>query len=135
MKTLLWLLDINYELIDDKPENRLWGIDGKENRILVIDRNFSSYFYLIPQESVNPKALVDAVKAQRSRLPLILDAEAVDRRYFGKPTKAIKVTCKNPNLIPTYAKELAKLGGIKDYLEEDIRYSSRYLIDNDMAPC
>lgn len=135
MNILFWLLDINYELINDVPEIRLWGIDGKGNRILVIDRNFSSYFYLLPQENVNPETLVDAVKAQRSRLPLILDVEAVDRSYFGKPTKAIKVTCKNPDLIPKYAKEFAKLDGIKECLEEDIRYSSRYLIDNDMAPC
>jgi len=135
MKILFWLLDINYELINDTPEIRLWGIDGEENRVLVIDRNFTSYFYLIPQEGVDLKTLLDTVKAQRSKLPLIRDIETVDRRYFGKPTKAIKVTCKNPDLISKYANELSKLGGVKSGLEEDVRYSSRYLVDNEMVPC
>lgn len=131
MNILLWLLDINYELVGNTPEIRLWGIDEKGNRILIIDRNFPSYFYLLPQEDTDPNKIAEQIKSQ----PGILALEIVDRKYFGKPVKVIKVTCKNPDLTVKYAKELAKINGVKSSLEDDIRYSSQYLRDNGMPPC
>ena len=47
MKLTFWLLDINYEVKEHKPEVWLWGIDDKENRVLVIDREFTPYFYAV----------------------------------------------------------------------------------------
>ncbi len=61
--------------------------------------------------------------------------EVVERKFFGKPVKAIKVYCKDPDFIPKYAKAFRKLEGVKDCLEDDIRYSMRYLIDNNVVPC
>ncbi len=135
MKILLWLLDINYELVNDTPEIRLWGIDAKENRILVIDRNFNPYFYLTLEEGSDPKTVSEAIIAKIPQFSSILNIEVVDRKYIGKPVEAIKVTCKNPDIVTKYAKELAELSGIKDHFEDDIRFSSQYLLDNDLSPC
>jgi DNA polymerase I len=40
MEVTFWLLDVNYEVKNDKPEIWLWGIDEFGRRILVIDKNF-----------------------------------------------------------------------------------------------
>jgi DNA polymerase I len=54
---------------------------------------------------------------------------------FGKPVNAIKVVCQDPNLLSKYSRGLRKIKGVKESFEDDIRYSMRYLIDNDVAPC
>ena len=133
MKVTFWLLDLNYEVNNGTPEIWLWGIDDSGRRVLVIDRNFLAYFYVVVEGSVNPVNIIKEI--ENMRYPSVVKLEVVDRKFFGKPVKAIKVYCKDPDLIIKYAKAFRKLEGVKDCLEDDIRYSMRYLIDNNVIPC
>lgn len=135
MKKRFWLLDVNYEVEAHQPELWIWGIDDEGRRILIIDRNFLPYFYLVLEEKENPEVVVDRIHSRKADLPPLAALEPVERKYFGKPVNAIKVSCKDPNPIPNYSKDLSKIKGIKKSLEDDIRYSMRYLIDNDATPC
>ncbi|MCX8178204.1 MAG: hypothetical protein N3F10_07980, partial [Candidatus Bathyarchaeota archaeon] len=63
------------------------------------------------------------------------EVEPVERRFFGKSVKALKVYCKDPDLATKYAKALRKMDGVQECFEDDIRYSMRYLIDNGVVPC
>jgi len=129
------LLDVNYEVKDHQPEVWIWGIDDNGKRILIIDRNFLAYFYLLIKEKENPQAIMKRIQTHKGDLPFLVKLEPVDRKFFGKPVKAIKVFCQDPDLIEKYSKLLKKIEGVEKYLEDDIRYSMRYLIDNDMTPC
>jgi DNA polymerase I len=136
MKTVFWLLDINYEERDHKPEVWLWGINDKQERVLIIDRNFPIYFYLVMKDGQNPQSIIRYIESRgSSEFPFAIKLETVERRYFGKPVSAVKVVCKDPDVVPKYAKAMAKIEGVRESLEDDIRYSTRYLIDNDMSPC
>lgn len=135
MKEIFWLLDVNYEVKDHQPEVWIWGINDKGDRVLIIDRNFLSYFYILADEKTDPEALMKEIKSQRSDFPFLVGLEIADRRYFGKPTKAIKAVCQDPDMITEYSKRLQKIKGVKRCLEDDIRYSMRYLIDNNVNPC
>jgi len=133
VKITFWLLDVNYEFKNGKPEVWLWGISDSGERVLLVDGNFVGYFYAVIEENVDPKVVVKEV--DKKRFPLIVKLEVVERRFFGKPVKALKVYCSNPDVIPKYAREVRKLEGVKDCLEDDIRFSMRYLIDNGVVPC
>jgi DNA polymerase I len=133
MKAAFWLLDVNYEVKNGTPEIWLWGIDDSEKRVLIIDRNFLAYFYAIIEDGFDPANVVNEIK--KMQYPSVEKFEVADRKFFGKPVKAIKIYCKDPDVIPKHAKALRKLEGVKDCLEDDIRYSMRYLIDNDVVPC
>jgi len=135
MKLTFWLLDINYEVKNHKPEVWLWGIDQDGNRILVIDREFEPYFYAVLKENVDAKSVMEGIKARKNELPFITRMETVDKKYFGKKVKALKIFCQDPNLIEKYAKRIGKIEGVKECLEDDIRYSMRYIIDNEVTPC
>ena len=135
MKKTFWLLDVNYEVKDHQPEVWIWGIDDEGKRILVIDRNFFAYFYLVIEEKENPQAVMERIKSRKEDFPFLVTLEPVDRRFFGKPVKAIKVVCQDPDLVGKYSKSLKKIKGVEKCLEGDIRYSMRYLIDNDVTPC
>jgi DNA polymerase I len=135
MKITFWLLDVNYEVENHEPEVWLWGVDTSGDRVLVIDKSFLTYFYAVVKEGYSPVKLADEITSRRALYPFIVKVEPVERRFFGKPVKALKIYCKDPDLVAKYAKALQKLDGVRECLEDDVRYSMRYLIDNGVVPC
>jgi DNA polymerase I len=133
VKVVFWLLDISYEVVEDSVEVRLWGNNDSGERVLVVDRNFVSYFYAVVEKDADVARVVEEIK--NGNYPAIVNLEVADRRFFGRPVKAVKVYCKNPDDVPKYARVLRDLEGVKDCLEDDIRVSMRYMIDNDVVPC
>ncbi|HML01832.1 MAG TPA: DNA polymerase domain-containing protein [Candidatus Bathyarchaeia archaeon] len=135
MKKTFWLLDVNYETRNGQPELWIWGITQDGERILIIDRNFEDYFYILPKEGTDPEDLLAYIKQHQSEYPQIARMNSLDKKYFGKPVKVVKVYCQDPSVMPKYARALQKIEGVKECIEDDIRYSMRYLIDNDVIPC
>jgi DNA polymerase I len=133
MKITFWLLDLNYDVEDDVPEVWMWGITASGERVVIVDRSLVAYFYAVVEETANPDRVVEAIN--HGHFPCISKLEVVDRKFFGKPVKAVRVYCKTPEVLPEYAKALRKLEGIKDCLEYDVRFAMRYIIDNNVIPC
>lgn len=135
LKLVFWLLDLNPKVDKDagKVDIWLWGITESGDRVLVVDRNFSAYFYAVLRDDADTQKVADSIK-------LIYDAavssvEVVQRRFFGKPVTALKVTCKDATATSKVAKQLRTVGGIEDCLEDGIRAVMRYLLDNGLTPC
>jgi DNA polymerase I len=136
MKKTFWFLDINAEVKDHNPEIWIWGIDDQGKRVLIIDRNFSSYFYLVLKEGQDSRAVIETINSNKAKeFPFVSKLEEARLRYFGKPVEVLKVACQDPDVIAKYARTIAKIPGVKESLEDDIRYSIRYLIDNNVSPC
>lgn len=130
---LFWLLDINHEAIGDKVEIRLWGKDDSGRTALVIAGN-TPYFYLLPKEEKNAENVLREIEAERNKHREILRVELADKNYFGKPVKAIRVTCTTPEAVDKYSKLLSKISSIKEHLEDDIRPATRYIVENSVSP-
>ena len=129
---VFWLLDINYEMVRDIPEIRLWGIDENNRRIVVLDRSFRPYFYVVPE---NEKYLESLPKEIEKRFPKdILHTEISSKDFFGKSISVIRIVCRNPKKIPSLRDDIAKIIGVKNVLEADISFYLRYMIDNDIYP-
>jgi DNA polymerase I len=133
LKVTFWLLDVNSETNSGNAEIWLWGLDDSGNRVLIVDRDFPAYFYAVVEDGFDPAKVVKQVK--KGQYASIVKMDVVDRRFFGKPVKAVKVYCNDPDVIPKYARGFRSFEGVKDCLEDDIRYSMRYIIDNKIVPC
>ncbi len=135
MKTRLWLLDINDRVVDDVSETRLWGIDGAGRRVLIIDRRFRPYFYLLLAENVDFAAVASRVEQTLSpSLRVTLERET-DKQFVGRPVNVLKLVYDNAEDTVRISRLLAKIPGIKTSLEHDIRFASKYLLDNEVNPC
>ena len=87
------------------------------------------------EEKENPQVVMERILSHKADFPLIVKMESVTRKLFGKSVNAIKIVCQDPNLLSKYSRGLRKIKGVKESFEDDIRYSMRYLIDNNVAPC
>ncbi|MEM3641400.1 MAG: 3'-5' exonuclease, partial [Candidatus Bathyarchaeia archaeon] len=135
MKVKFWLLDVNYEVRNHEPEIWLWGLDDSGNRVLIVDRSFLAYFYAVVKEGFDAGKVFKEIESERADYPFLGRVEIVEKKFFGKPIKALKVYCKDPDVIAKYARVFRKIEGVEECLEDDIRYSMRYLIDNNVVPC
>ncbi len=130
MDLTFWLLDITYGVVGSTPELRLFGITDDGKRVLVLDRSFRPYFYVIPSGDVN--AVFNNVKKRLEGK--VLNVEVVKRRLFGSEIDAIKVTATIPEKVRELRELAAEVPGVEDVLEADIRFSQRYLLDMGVKP-
>ncbi len=133
MKLLFWLLDINHKDRDGVFELQLWGITHTGERELVVDRSFKAYFYAMLHGAADPQKAAQEILT--SHTDIVTATEVVPRKFFGRPVSTVKVTVKDPPAASKLAKLIRKQDGVNDCLEDDIRPSIRYLIDNGIAPC
>jgi DNA polymerase I len=135
LKLRFWLLDLNDAVVDGASEVHLWGIDGDDRRVLVVDRSFQPYFYLLLEEGVETTSVIDEVDKQKSSSSIVTVEREPDKKFFGKPVTALKITCTTTRECVKAARALVKIKGVKTRLEDDLRLSSKYLVDHEVNPC
>ena len=86
-----WFLDINYQVVGREPHIMIWGISKNNERILIIDKKFRPYFYVLPRENIDINKLIARIKMLSSARSPITSVEIVEKKYFGKPVKVLKV--------------------------------------------
>ena len=132
-KIQVWPLDISYTIIKGVPYIEIWGIDSKNNRVILLDGSFRPYFYAtLTDENVER---VEALKSSIKSLPGVTDVDLLEKKWFGKLTKVLKINCETPTQIPSLRDKVRRLSNIKDVLEADIRFYMRYMIDKKIYPC
>ncbi|MFH0897372.1 MAG: hypothetical protein V1850_04920 [Candidatus Bathyarchaeota archaeon] len=95
MKSLFWLLDINDEMTEEGPEIHLWGLDDKYRRVLIVDRDFPPYFYLLLEEGADSGEVIREIKDKVAPSSIAV-TEVVDKKYFGNPVRAVRLHAEIP---------------------------------------
>lgn len=130
------LLDSSYEILGKEPVVILWGITLDGKRVVLLDHRFRPYFYALIARGYED--MVEEIAASIRRLSVvkspIIDAKPLDKRYFGRPRKAVKITTMIPESVRHYREAVKKIEGVEDSLEADIRFAMRYLIDKRLYP-
>ena len=132
MKINFWFLDVNQEVVDGIPEIRIWGLDETGKRILIIDRNFRPYFYVLPKNPMDTEIL--AKKLEKELLDVV-SVKVEEKKYFGEIVKVVKVFLKNHENMEHNVKTVLKDPMVRETLHDDLRYSSLYLVEQNVKPC
>ncbi|MCX8208364.1 MAG: DNA polymerase II [Sulfolobales archaeon] len=135
VKLRFYLLDVSYEIHGGIPVILMWGVSDDGRRVLVLDRSFRPYFYTVLEEGVRESDVVSRIKLLSRGDSPIVSAEATQKKYFGKPVKVVKVVTVKPEAVREYRELVRKVRGIVDVVEADIRFSMRYILDNNTPPC
>jgi len=135
LRLTFYLLDTSYEVRDNKPVILIWGLTEKGEAVLILDDSFRPYFYVLPEEGTDLDALAARVRTLSRPPSPITKVEAVDRKYYGKPVKVLRVETVIPEFVREYREKVKKIEGVRDVLEADIRFAMRYIIDRSAIPC
>ena len=130
-----FILDFSYDVVDNRPIIYIWAINKNNERVVLLEKNFRPYFYAQLDENVNVEEVKrEIIKLSKPYSP-ITDIKLIeDRKYFGSPVKVLRIETIIPAYVRVYRDEVAKIKGVKDVLEADIRFYMRYSIDNDIKP-
>ncbi len=129
-----WLLDITYDVVGSVPEIVMFGVCEDGRRVAVLDRSFRPYFYVLPESNEIAESVARELQKKLPSVAKVLSVEVVERKYFGKRVKVVKVTAQIPAHIRELREAAKKVPGVKDVLEADIRFYMRYMIDRDIYP-
>ncbi len=133
-EALLQLLDVSYSVEGGRPVIEIWARTSDGKRILILDDTFRPYFYVLPEEGADLDQLAQALRRLSKPRSPITAVEQVDMKYFGRPVRALLVRTLMPESVREYRDEAARLPGVKEVLEADVRFSIRYLIDRNLYP-
>jgi len=131
MKLKLLVFDVDHEVKEGVV--RLFCKDEKGNTILVLDRTFEPYFYVEPKEGkleeYKKKLLSFNFKEGK-----IKKVEEVEREYFGKKKKLLKIVVEKPRDIYYIREEVKEWPENLEEYEYTISFYQRYLIDKQIKP-
>jgi DNA polymerase I len=134
MKQTFWLLDLNHEKYEGKSSIWLWGITHEGNRILVIDRDYQPYFYMLPKHDQDPEELRKKVVEDRPH-PTIKAATLEKKKLLAEDRVVVKIICEDPDLVEKAARESLRKIGAAGTFEEKLRLAIKYQNDLGIKPC
>ncbi len=134
-KVEFMLLDSSYEIIGKEPVIVLWGLLPSGERAVLFDKRFRPYFYaLLAKQVTDYEKVIGRIRGLSKPASPIIDIRILDKKYFGRPRKTIRVTTVIPEYVRTYREEVKRISEVEDVLEADIRFAMRYLIDKHLFP-
>jgi len=129
LKRKFWLIDVSAENVGGSDEIWIWGLTKEGKRCVLREKRQKQRFYLAFDEKEEAKKALRAIKG----IPGVISCKLVDKRSFGVDKKAVEIIC-NPSDMDAVVKGVKKVKGRGEMFEEDIRFSNRFLLDNDISP-
>ena len=134
-KIRFYPLDVMYKIIDGKPVIHLFGKTIDNKQVCILYDKFEPYFYVIPNKGVDITRQLKDLKIERNNQTYpITRVESVKKKYLGKDVDAIKVFTNLPGNVPVIREELKNWNSIESINENDILFTRRFLIDNNIVP-
>ncbi len=128
-----FILDVSYEVKNNSPLIYIWCIDENNERALLIERTFKPYFYVAFEG--NREKIIEEIKGISKQESPIESIETVKRKALNNTDiDVLLIKTRIPTYVRIYRNLVTKIKGVKDVYEADIRFSMRYLIDNDLKP-
>lgn len=137
----LEFIPVDYSYFDWHDRNYIEMIGRtKENKRIVVIDDFEPYFWAILKEGVSSKRTdelrkqIEAIKVESAnRITRVLKTEVHNKKFLGKPVRAIKVFISNYKDAHAVADKM-RWNEIDKKREYDIGLISRYIMDKKISP-
>lgn len=133
---LLSPLDIDYVVGENnKPVIRIFGKTDTGRSILVLDKSFEPYFYVLPKEGKFSELKEKLEKEDFSAFGVKeKKVENAEKILEGVDTEFLKFIIDNPAKVPDVREFIKSWVGVQNIFEFDIPFYKRYLIDKQIEP-
>ncbi|MEM5881865.1 MAG: DNA polymerase domain-containing protein [Candidatus Aenigmatarchaeota archaeon] len=129
-----FLIDVDYDVIDDKPLIRIYGKTKDNKSITVFYRDFFPYFYVKTKDLEKTIDFID-----KNFKNLIVKVEIVNKYlpigFKNKKDELLKIYLKHPAKVPTIRDQLMSLEFIEGIFEADILFKYRFMADFGLYGC
>ncbi|MEB3851158.1 MAG: ribonuclease H-like domain-containing protein, partial [Desulfurococcales archaeon] len=128
------LLDASYEVVGGRPRIVIWARGEADERLVLFYEGFRPYFYALLDDGADAGRVAEGIRRLSEPRSPITSVEEVERRYFGRPARALRVETVIPEYVRSYREKVAAVPGVREVLEADIRFAMRFLIDRNLYP-
>ena len=133
MREKIFLLDVDYDVENEKGIIFLFGKNEEGKRILV-RKEFYTYFFAMPKEG-KEEALKQKIENLKNLPTKILSVEIVSKVWMGNERKLIKITVQNPRKLKDVRDAIKEWNEVEDTFEYNISFYKRFLMDYKIKPC
>src|SRR2546422_5701705 len=89
MNREFWLLDLNSDEKEGKPQVWLWGITPDGKRVIVTD-SYQPYFYVLPKMGQDPNSLKAKLEKEKP-LPSIVELSIEKKKLLSEERTVIRI--------------------------------------------
>ncbi|MFB6292258.1 MAG: DNA-directed DNA polymerase [Candidatus Nanohaloarchaea archaeon] len=136
MESRVQVIDVDYRLEGDEVVVRAFAKDESGNDILLLERDFSPYFYAVPRDDTGEareEILEKDFVEDGEELP-VRDVEKVEKLDGNEKVEVLKVSTDVPPTVPKLKSKVEDLQAVKECREYDIPFYKRFLIDRNVYP-
>ncbi len=117
---------------------RIFGRDSEGNKICVEDKTYSAYFWIVLEDKTYAepikKKLMKLKIAEVRRNAYVTNVEIMKKKHLAENVDVLKVEVNNPKDVSVIREEIKSWDGITNFLELDIPFTRRYLVDKKIEP-
>ncbi|MCE4600756.1 MAG: DNA polymerase II [Desulfurococcales archaeon] len=128
------VLDASYEVLGGEAVIALWARLNDNRRAILYYRGFKPYFYALVEDDADIEDIARKIKSLSKPSSPITEVRLVEKRYLGKRVNALRIETTIPSTVREYREKVARIPGVREVLEADIRFTMRYLIDKNIYP-
>jgi len=133
MREKIFLLDVDYDVENERGIIFLFGKNEEGKRVLV-RKEFYTYFFAMPKEG-KEEALKQKIENLKNLPTKILSVEIVSKVWMGNERKLIKITIQNPRKLKDVRDAIKEWEEVEETFEYNISFYKRFLMDYKIKPC
>jgi DNA polymerase I/DNA polymerase-2 len=133
MKERIFLLDVDYDVENEKGIIFLFG-RNKEGKRILARKEFFTYFFAMPKTG-KEEVLKEKIKNLKNLPTKILSVEIITKIWQGNERKVIKVTIQNPRKLKDVRDAIKEWEEVEDTYGYNISFYKRFLMDYRIKPC
>src|SRR2546428_8043765 len=133
MNREFWLLDLNSDEKEEKPQVWLWGITPEGKRIIITD-SYQPYFYILPMTGQDPDSLRAKLEKEKP-VPTVVGLSIEKKKLLSQERTVIRVATNTSEGLEKQAAKAVRFLGAEAYFEANLRPATKYLNDFQIRPC
>jgi DNA polymerase I/DNA polymerase-2 len=133
MKEKIFVLDVDYDIENDRGIIFIVG-KNKEGKRILVKKEFYTYFFAMPRVG-KEETLKQKIEHLKNLPTKIISVDIVSKNWMGEERKLIKITIENPRKIKDVRDAIKDWEEVEDTFEYNISFYKRFLMDYRIKPC